>query len=48
MQHLNQSSVPVKSNLLTEYPWSPRWEVGRMAERLWLVSMDSFLDVLFN
>ncbi|CAE6225148.1 unnamed protein product [Arabidopsis arenosa] len=33
-QHLNQSSVPVKSNLLTEYPWSPRWEVGRMAERL--------------
>ncbi|KAG7604641.1 putative BRCA1-A complex subunit BRE protein [Arabidopsis thaliana] len=33
-QHLNQSSVPVKSNLLTEFPWSPRWEVGRMAERL--------------
>ncbi|VVB07627.1 unnamed protein product [Arabis nemorensis] len=33
-QHLNQLSVPVKSNLLTEYPWSPRWEVGRMAERL--------------
>ncbi|EOA13527.1 hypothetical protein CARUB_v10026590mg [Capsella rubella] len=33
-QHLNQSSVPVKSNLFTEYPWSPRWEVGRMAERV--------------
>ncbi|ESQ44837.1 hypothetical protein EUTSA_v10003229mg [Eutrema salsugineum] len=33
-QHLNQFSVPVKSSLLTEYPWSPRWEVGRMAERL--------------
>ncbi|CAH2054682.1 unnamed protein product [Thlaspi arvense] len=33
-QHLNQSSVPVKSNLFTKYPWSPRWEVGRMAERL--------------
>ncbi|KAL1190827.1 hypothetical protein V5N11_004582 [Cardamine amara subsp. amara] len=33
-QHLNQLSVPVKSNILTEYPWSPRWEMGRMAEQL--------------
>ncbi|KAG2262147.1 hypothetical protein Bca4012_013200 [Brassica carinata] len=33
-QHLNQLSEPVKLNLLTDYPWSPRWEVGRMAERL--------------
>ncbi|CAN8287678.1 unnamed protein product [Cochlearia groenlandica] len=33
-QHLNQLNLPVKSNLPSDYPWSPRWEVGRMAERL--------------
>ncbi|KAL3505401.1 hypothetical protein ACH5RR_035242 [Cinchona calisaya] len=32
-QHFNYQNVPIKSNLVNEYPWSPRWETSEMAER---------------
>ncbi|XP_058219182.1 uncharacterized protein LOC131329824 [Rhododendron vialii] len=32
-QHFNSSSAPIKSPLLTDFPWSPRWESSEMAER---------------
>lgn len=33
-QHFNSHGAPIKSPLLTEYPWSPRWEAPEMAERI--------------
>ncbi|KAF5455764.1 hypothetical protein F2P56_025310 [Juglans regia] len=33
-QHLTSQGVPIKSSLMTEYPWSPRWETPQMAERI--------------
>lgn len=33
-QHFNSSSAPIKSPLLTDFPWSPRWESSEMAERI--------------
>ncbi|KDP36917.1 hypothetical protein JCGZ_08208 [Jatropha curcas] len=33
-QHFNAHGSPAKSALLTDYPWSPRWEVSQMAERV--------------
>ncbi|XP_010533382.1 PREDICTED: BRCA1-A complex subunit BRE isoform X2 [Tarenaya hassleriana] len=42
-QHLNQAGVPIKSNL-TDYPWSPRWEAARMAERLYEFLTDEALN----
>ncbi|KAM7517272.1 hypothetical protein LguiA_006855 [Lonicera macranthoides] len=33
-QHFNSLGAPIKSALLTDYPWSPRWEPSEMAERL--------------
>ncbi|KAI8549494.1 hypothetical protein RHMOL_Rhmol06G0029000 [Rhododendron molle] len=32
-QHFNSSSAPIKSPILTDFPWSPRWESSEMAER---------------
>ncbi|XP_044474823.1 BRISC and BRCA1-A complex member 2-like [Mangifera indica] len=32
--YFNSQSMPIKSPLLTEYPWSPRWEASKMAERI--------------
>ncbi|KAJ6731066.1 BRISC AND BRCA1-A COMPLEX MEMBER 2 [Salix viminalis] len=34
IQHFNSLGMPVKSPLITEYPWSPRWEPSQMAERI--------------
>ncbi|KAL6524818.1 hypothetical protein OROMI_030411 [Orobanche minor] len=34
LQHFNSHGVPVKSPTITEYPWSPRWDPSKMAERL--------------
>ncbi|XP_034201845.1 BRISC and BRCA1-A complex member 2 isoform X1 [Prunus dulcis] len=33
-QHFNSQGAPIKSLFLTEYPWSPRWEIPLMAERI--------------
>uniref|UniRef100_A0A5B7B9N6 BRISC and BRCA1-A complex member 2 n=1 Tax=Davidia involucrata TaxID=16924 RepID=A0A5B7B9N6_DAVIN len=33
-QHFNSHSAPIKSPLLTNYPWSPRWETSEMVERI--------------
>ncbi|KAL6574423.1 hypothetical protein OROHE_001327 [Orobanche hederae] len=33
-QHFNSHGVPVKSPTITEYPWSPRWDPSKMADRL--------------
>ncbi|EEF52728.1 Protein BRE, putative [Ricinus communis] len=33
-QHFNTHGTPVKSSLLADYPWSPRWEISQMAERI--------------
>ncbi|XP_057481070.1 uncharacterized protein LOC130768029 isoform X1 [Actinidia eriantha] len=32
-QHFNPSGAPIKSSIITEFPWSPRWESSEMAER---------------
>ncbi|KAK6939337.1 BRCA1-A complex subunit BRE [Dillenia turbinata] len=31
-QHFISQGVPVRSPLITDYPWSPRWEPSQMAE----------------
>ncbi|PQQ21566.1 BRCA1-A complex subunit BRE [Prunus yedoensis var. nudiflora] len=33
-QHFNSQGAPIKSLFLTESPWSPRWEIPLMAERI--------------
>ncbi|KAF2310126.1 hypothetical protein GH714_006622 [Hevea brasiliensis] len=33
-QHFNSHGAPAKSPLLTDYPWSPRWDASQMAERI--------------
>ncbi|KAK6938965.1 BRCA1-A complex subunit BRE [Dillenia turbinata] len=33
-QHFNSQGAPVRSPLITDYPWSPRWELSQMAERI--------------
>ncbi|XAR61651.1 hypothetical protein NMG60_11016130 [Bertholletia excelsa] len=33
-QHFNSLGVPIKSQPTAEYPWSPRWELSEMAERI--------------
>lgn len=33
-QHFNSLNIPIKSGVITEYPWSPRWEASEMAERI--------------
>ncbi|KAF6154839.1 hypothetical protein GIB67_033868 [Kingdonia uniflora] len=32
--HFTSQGSPVMSTLLTNYPWSPRWEVSQMADRI--------------
>ncbi|XWS20945.1 hypothetical protein CRYUN_Cryun30bG0013200 [Craigia yunnanensis] len=43
-QHILPQGVPKKSPLLTEYPWSPRWEISRMAERIFDFLADESLN----
>ncbi|XP_027095076.1 uncharacterized protein [Coffea arabica] len=33
-QHFNSHNVPIKSPIMNDYPWSPRWETSVMAERI--------------
>ncbi|QCD95585.1 BRCA1-A complex subunit BRE [Vigna unguiculata] len=33
-QHFNSQMAPLKSRLISDYPWSPRWEPLQMAERI--------------
>ncbi|XP_057973167.1 uncharacterized protein LOC131161434 [Malania oleifera] len=33
-QHFNGQGAPIKSPLVTDFPWSPRWEPLLMAERI--------------
>ncbi|XP_021846587.2 uncharacterized protein [Spinacia oleracea] len=33
-QHFNKQGVPVRSPVMSEYPWSPRWELSDMASRI--------------
>ncbi|KAJ8439829.1 hypothetical protein Cgig2_029089 [Carnegiea gigantea] len=33
-QHFNAQGVPIRSPPLSEYPWSPRWELAEMALRI--------------
>jgi len=34
LQHFNSQMAPLKSRLMSDYPWSPRWEPLQMAERI--------------
>ncbi|XP_050229685.1 uncharacterized protein LOC126678821 [Mercurialis annua] len=43
-QHFNTLGTPVKSPLLADYPWSPRWEVSQMAERISDLLVDESLN----
>lgn len=43
-QHFNSQGVPIKSHHLTEYPWSPRWELLLMAERIFEFLVDEALN----
>ncbi|XP_028202041.1 BRISC and BRCA1-A complex member 2-like [Glycine soja] len=33
-QHFNSQMAPMKSRVMSDYPWSPRWEPSLMAERI--------------
>ncbi|KAK6245556.1 BRCA1-A complex subunit BRE - like 1 [Theobroma cacao] len=43
-QHISPQGVPKQSPLLTDYPWSPRWEVSQMAERIYDFLVDESLN----
>lgn len=43
-QHFNSQNVPVKSHVISEYPWSPRWETSEMAERIFDFVADECLN----
>ncbi|KAL8059221.1 hypothetical protein ABFX02_03G071600 [Erythranthe guttata] len=43
-QHFNSYGVPIKSPNLTEYPWSPRWEPSKMADRIFDFLVDESLN----
>ncbi|CAN1163326.1 BRISC and BRCA1-A complex member 2 [Linum perenne] len=42
--HFNSRGMPVKSAILAEYPWSPRWEVSLMAEKIHEFLVDECLN----
>ncbi|KAJ9165967.1 hypothetical protein P3X46_020776 [Hevea brasiliensis] len=43
-QHFNSHGAPAKSPLLTDYPWSPRWDASQMAERIFDFLVDESLN----
>ncbi|CAI9763799.1 unnamed protein product [Fraxinus pennsylvanica] len=43
-QHFISHGAPVKSPLLTDYPWSPRWEASEMAGRIYDFLVDECLN----
>lgn len=34
LQHCNSQGIPITSPPKNSYPWSPRWEVTEMVERI--------------
>ncbi|KAG8654559.1 BRISC and BRCA1-A complex member 2 isoform X2 [Manihot esculenta] len=42
--HFNSHGAPAKSPLLNDYPWSPRWEVSQMAERVFDFLVDESVN----
>ncbi|KAL5780698.1 hypothetical protein ACOSQ2_011435 [Xanthoceras sorbifolium] len=42
--YFNANGMPIKSPLLAEYPWSPRWETSLMAERIFEFLTDESLN----
>ncbi|XP_027367258.1 BRISC and BRCA1-A complex member 2 [Abrus precatorius] len=43
-QHFNSQMAPMKSRLMADYPWSPRWEPSQMAERIYEFLTDEALN----
>ncbi|KAK7331242.1 hypothetical protein VNO77_25461 [Canavalia gladiata] len=43
-QHFNSQMAPLKSRFMADYPWSPRWEISLMAERLYDFLADEALN----
>ncbi|KAJ8762273.1 hypothetical protein K2173_007430 [Erythroxylum novogranatense] len=43
-QHFNSTGIPFKSQFQSEYPWSPRWEVPQMADRIFDFLVDESLN----
>ncbi|XP_061366917.1 uncharacterized protein LOC133310052 [Gastrolobium bilobum] len=43
-QHFNSQMAPLKSRLMADYPWSPRWETSLMAERICEFLVDEALN----
>ncbi|GMJ07017.1 hypothetical protein like AT5G42470 [Hibiscus trionum] len=43
-QHISPQGIPKRSPLLSEYPWSPRWEASQMAERIFDFLVDESLN----
>ncbi|XP_039053282.1 BRISC and BRCA1-A complex member 2-like [Hibiscus syriacus] len=43
-QHISPQGIPKKSPLLSEYPWSPRWEASRMAVQIFDFLADEALN----
>ncbi|WOH03606.1 hypothetical protein DCAR_0623005 [Daucus carota subsp. sativus] len=43
-QHFDLRGAAIKSSSLTEYPWSPRWDVSEMAERIFDFVADECLN----
>lgn len=43
-QHFQSQGVPVKSPPLSDYPWSPRWEIPLMAERIFEFLVDEAVN----
>ncbi|KAH9693373.1 BRCA1-A complex subunit BRE [Citrus sinensis] len=42
--YFNSQGMPIKSPLLTDYPWSPRWEHSQMAERTFEYLVDESVN----
>ncbi|EPS62968.1 hypothetical protein M569_11818, partial [Genlisea aurea] len=43
-QHLNPQGVPLKSPVLADFPWSPRWDPSEMADRIFDFIADEALN----
>ncbi|KAK9270810.1 hypothetical protein L1049_026396 [Liquidambar formosana] len=42
-QHFSTQGIPIKSSQMADYPWSPRWELSQMAERVFEFLADESL-----
>ncbi|GAB4839134.1 hypothetical protein Ancab_028662 [Ancistrocladus abbreviatus] len=43
-QHFNSQGIPIRSQPVSDYPWSPRWEESEMAERIFDFLVDEALN----